>query len=252
MSQFEPLTHLETRVLDAVMAHRDRHGESPTLAELARTLRLRSRGTVHRYVQSLVRKQRLVRAGGGWRNLRPVSQAAPSTVAPPGPAEGHGLRLVASNPPEAIERATAGNVVDFRHVVAEPVDGAPGIPLLGRIAAGRPIEAIEDAESLDLGAFFVGPDRYALRVTGDSMVDVGILDGDTVILRKQETARPGEVVVALIDGQEATLKRLGRVENGMVELIPENSAMRPMHYAAGRVSIQGVLVGQLRSYAVSR
>jgi len=87
-----------------------------------------------------------------------------------------------------------------------------------------------------------------LRVSGDSMIDVGILDGDTVILRKQDTARTGDIVVALIDSQEATLKRLGRVENGMVELIPENSAMTTMRYADHRVSFQGVLVGQLRSY----
>jgi repressor LexA len=122
------------------------------------------------------------------------------------------------------------------------------IPLLGRIAAGQPIEAIEDANYLDLAAFFIGPDRYALRVTGESMINVGILDGDTVILRKQSTARTGDIVVALIDGQEATLKRLGAVKDGSVELIPENSEMNAMHYATHRVSFQGVLVGQLRSY----
>ena len=122
------------------------------------------------------------------------------------------------------------------------------IPLLGRIAAGQPIEAIEDANYLDLAAFFIGPDRYALRVSGESMIDVGILDGDTVILRKQNTARTGDIVVALIDSQEATLKRLGAVKDGMVELIPENSSMSTMLYAAHRVSFQGVLVGQLRSY----
>ena len=80
------------------------------------------------------------------------------------------------------------------------------------------------------------------------MIDVGIMDGDTVILRKQETPRSGDIVVALIDGQEATLKRLGKVRDGMVELIPENASMKTMHYGADRVSFQGVLVGQLRSY----
>ena len=79
-------------------------------------------------------------------------------------------------------------------------------------------------------------------------MDVGILDGDTVILRKQDTAQTGDIVVALIDSQEATLKRLGDTRNGIIELIPENSSMTPMRYDASRVSFQGVLVGQLRSY----
>jgi len=87
-----------------------------------------------------------------------------------------------------------------------------------------------------------------LIVTGDSMISAGILDGDTVILRKQNHAEVGDIVVALIDGQEATLKRLGRKVAGTLELIPENPYMKPMQYDAGRVSIQGVLVGQLRGY----
>jgi len=80
------------------------------------------------------------------------------------------------------------------------------------------------------------------------MIDVGILDGDTVILRKQNVANTGDIVVALIDGQEATLKRLGDSQDGVVELIPENTTMSAMRYDASRVSFQGVLVGQLRSY----
>ncbi len=122
------------------------------------------------------------------------------------------------------------------------------MPLLGRIAAGLPIEAIEDQDHLDLAALFAGPERFALRVSGDSMIDAGILDGDTVIVRKQDVANVGDIVVALIDGHEATLKRLGGVVDGMVELVPENAAMERMRYAAGRVRFQGVLVGQLRQY----
>ena len=108
---------------------------------------------------------------------------------------------------------------------------------------------MSNEDTLDLAGFFIGPDRYALRVTGDSMIEAGILDGDTVIVKKQSTARTGDIVVALIDRQEATLKRLGATKtDGSVELQPENTTMKPMRYAASRVDIQGVVVGQLRSY----
>ncbi len=121
------------------------------------------------------------------------------------------------------------------------------IPLLGTIAAGQPIEAIEDQKTLDLATHFAGPNRYALRIRGESMVGAGILDGDTVIVQKQKHARPGDIVVALIDKREATLKRLGEVGE-TVELIPENIDMQPMYYAVERIVIQGILVGMLRNY----
>jgi len=123
------------------------------------------------------------------------------------------------------------------------------IPLLGQIAAGRPIEAIPGEERFNLAEFFVGPARYALRVTGESMIDAGILDGDTVIIDKSVQPREGDIVVALVDRSEATLKRLGKCDDRfMVELIPENAGMSSMHYAAHRVEFQGVLVGMLRNY----
>jgi len=121
------------------------------------------------------------------------------------------------------------------------------IPLLGRIAAGRPIEAISGQETLNLGEL-IGQNRYALQVTGDSMIDAGILDGDTVILKHCNTANDGDIVAALIDSEEVTLKRLKRELDGSITLIAENSSMSPMHFAAGRVSVQGVVVGQLRRY----
>lgn len=125
---------------------------------------------------------------------------------------------------------------------------APVLPLVGRIAAGQPIEAIHGEDTLNLSDFLLGPRRYALRVLGDSMVGAGILNGDTVVVEQADTARDGEIVVALIDGQEATLKRLKRCKNGTIELIPENPSLTPMIYPAQRVRIQGVVVGQLRSY----
>ncbi len=122
------------------------------------------------------------------------------------------------------------------------------LPLLGRIAAGRPIEAIPGEDEIDLSEFFVNRDRFVLRVQGDSMIEDGILDGDMVIVEKRETAENGEIVVALIDGIEATLKRLQKNRDGSVTLRPANSQMPPMRYPAARVRIQGVVVGQFRSY----
>ena len=121
------------------------------------------------------------------------------------------------------------------------------LPLVGRIAAGRPIEAIPDQDELSL-AEFSNSDNYALEVQGDSMCDIGILDGDIVIIKSQATAKDGDIVVALIDDQEATLKRFRKLDNNKIKLIPENSQMQPMVYDAQRVQIQGVLVGQMRRY----
>jgi len=130
--------------------------------------------------------------------------------------------------------------------------GAPvrplALPLLGRIAAGRPIEAIPGEDEIDLSEFFINGNRFVLRVQGDSMIEDGILDGDMVVVEQRETADNGEIVVALIDGLEATLKRLQKNRDGSVTLRPANSRMAPMRYPAARVRIQGVVVGQFRSY----
>ena len=126
---------------------------------------------------------------------------------------------------------------------------APAVlPLLGRIAAGRPIEAIPGEEEIDLSEFVVNRTRFVLRVAGDSMIEDGILDGDMVIVEKRETADNGEIVVALIDNHEATLKRLQKNHDGTVTLRPANAGMAPLRLSAARVRIQGVVVGQFRSY----
>ncbi|MCK5336529.1 MAG: transcriptional repressor LexA [Gammaproteobacteria bacterium] len=126
-------------------------------------------------------------------------------------------------------------------------ESANTLPLIGCIAAGQPIEAIPGHDKLDLSPI-MGTDRYALIVKGDSMMGIGILDGDTVIIKPCDTARDGQVVVALIDESEATLKRLRHIDNKTIELIPEHLTMQPMCYEAERVRIQGVLAGQLRFY----
>ncbi len=145
-----------------------------------------------------------------------------------------------------IERAKGNargmNLVDL------PLVSAPTIPLAGKIAAGLPIEAVEDQQELNLADMFMGPELFALRVSGDSMMDAGILDNDYVIIRKQPVARDGDIVVAMIDRVEATLKRFKRKSEQEVALIPENADMETMVYAAERVSIHGVLVGQMRNY----
>ena len=122
------------------------------------------------------------------------------------------------------------------------------LPVLGRIAAGLPIEAIPDETEIDLSEFFMGPNRFVLRVDGESMVEAGILHGDMVIVESRNSARDGEIVVALIDNQEATLKTLRRNSDGSITLHPANRSMAPMRFAAERVAIQGVVVGQMRSY----
>lgn len=122
------------------------------------------------------------------------------------------------------------------------------LPLLGKIAAGKPIEAIPGEDQIDLRDFF-GHNNFAVRVQGDSMIEAGIMDGDTVIIEFRETANDGDIVVALIDETETTLKRFKRSHRGKyIKLIPANKDMEEMVYEADRVRIQGVLIGQLRKY----
>ena len=126
------------------------------------------------------------------------------------------------------------------------------LPLVGKIAAGHPIEAIPNHDTFNLTAFFLGPDRFVLKVQGDSMIEAGILDGDMVIIKQQNQAKDGDIIVALIDKDEATLKHLQQNKDGTVTLLPANQAMQPMHYLAERIQIQGVVVGQMRSYETGR
>jgi repressor LexA len=133
------------------------------------------------------------------------------------------------------------------HLVTQSTDENT-LPLLGKIAAGRPIEALPQPDTIEV------PPRlrtsrpcYVLQVTGDSMAEAGILDGDFVVIEQRETARNGEIVAALIRGEETTLKRIIQ-EPGRVTLVPANRGLLPMTYAPEEVAIQGVLVGQMRAY----
>jgi len=122
------------------------------------------------------------------------------------------------------------------------------LPLMGRIAAGQPVEAIEHAESISLSDILGNRECFALEVRGDSMRDEHIMSGDYVLVERTKIAREGEIVVALIDGAEATLKRYYR-EGDRIRLQPSNSEMKPIYAPAVSVSIQGKVLGMLRKYA---
>lgn len=195
------LTQLEQRILDFIARYINQTGQGPTLSEIGAALNLKSKGTVHRYVQALTDKGALERTERGWRGIRLANDPHSTTL-----------------------------------------------PLAGRIAAGHPIEAIPEQDELNLAELFLGENRYALHVKGDSMIDAGILDGDWVVIERRDTARDGDIIVALIDEQEATLKRLKHMDNGDILLIPENTSLAPMQFSPHQVRIQGVLVGQMRRY----
>ena len=156
------------------------------------------------------------------------------------------LRALEAEGLVAIEPDVARGV----HLKARPRIGTRPftLPLLGRIAAGQPVEAIPGEDEIDLSEFFVNRNRFVLKVQGDSMIEAGILDGDMVIVEKREHADNGEIVVALVDGLEATLKHLQKNRDGSITLRPANLAMTPLRLSAARVRIQGVVVGQFRSY----
>ncbi len=126
--------------------------------------------------------------------------------------------------------------------------GADRVPLMGRIAAGMPVEAVETSESICLGDVIGNREVFALEVRGDSMRDEHIVSGDYVLVERTRTAREGEIIVALVDGSEATLKRFYR-EGSMIRLQPSNAEMAPIYALAANVAIQGKVLGLLRRYS---
>jgi len=123
------------------------------------------------------------------------------------------------------------------------------LPLLGKVAAGRLIEAVPDESEIDLGEMFSGSGRFVLKVNGDSMIDKAIMSGDYVVLQEQRTANHGDIVLALVDFHDATLKTLLINNDGTVTLQPANADFEPVTLPVERVMIQGVVVGQLRTYS---
>ena len=196
-------------------------GVSPSFEEMKEALDLKSKSGVHRLISALVERGFIRRLPNRARALEVLKM--PETRGTP----------VAANVNAAPPRA-ANDVLD--------------IPLHGRIAAGTPIEALQGTDTLPVPAALLGPgEHYALEVAGDSMVDEGILDGDFALIRRQETARDGEIVVALVNNEEATLKTFRR-EGQMIRLDPANRRYDPQRYRPEQVQIQGRLAGLLRRY----
>ncbi len=203
----------------------DRLGEtgvSPSFDEMREALALKSKSGVHRLISALEERGFIRRLPNRARALEVVK--LPESAAP-----------------------SHANVVQLRPVAA-PANDTIEIPLHGRIAAGTPIEALQGTEAFAVPAALLGPgEHYALEVSGDSMIEEGILDGDFALIRKVDTARDGEIVVALIDDEEATLKTYRR-EGRTIRLDPANSRYDPQRYDEGRVKIQGRLSGLIRRY----
>ena len=196
-------------------------GISPSFDEMREALDLKSKSGVHRLISALEER-------GFIRRLPNRARALEI------------LKLPDVRP--------APNVAPIRSVAPAPANDTLEIPLHGRIAAGTPIEALQGTENFAVPAALLGPgEHYALEVAGDSMVEEGILDGDFALIRKVDSARDGEIVVALIDNEEATLKTYRR-EGRMIRLDPANSRYEAQRYDESRVKIQGRLAGLIRRY----
>jgi repressor LexA len=207
-------------------------GVSPSFEEMKEALDLKSKSGVHRLISALEERGFIRRLANRARALEVIKM----------PERGE------TRPAPAAKAPVEDNVVALTPRVREPANDVLEIPLHGRIAAGTPIEALEGSSMLPVPAALLGAgEHYALEVAGDSMVEAGILDGDYALIRKTESARDGEIVVALIDEAEATLKFF-RKEGSMVRLDPANRDYSPQRYAPGQVRIQGKLAGLLRRY----
>jgi len=137
---------------------------------------------------------------------------------------------------------------DHQPVMQAPANDSYEVPFVGKIAAGNPITAIEDSYNMiSVPPNMMGPDHFALEIEGESMVEAGILDGDIVIVKKANTARNNQIVVALVDQEEATLKRLYK-RGQTIDLIPENKDFETQSFGPDRVEVQGILVGLVRKY----
>jgi repressor LexA len=212
VKQRELLTYIDQRLKAS--------GVSPSFDEMREALDLKSKSGVHRLISALEERQFIRRLPNRARALEVVR--LPDTTAS------------ATSAPQPRTVVPANDTIDLM--------------LAGRIAAGTPIEALQGQDSFPVPAALLGPgEHYALEVSGDSMVDEGILDGDYVLIRKADTAREGEIVVALIDDSEATLKTFRR-EGQMVRLDPANRSHEPQRYDPRRVKIQGKLAGLIRRY----
>ena len=225
------LTAKQHELLLFIQRRLEETGISPSFEEMKDALDLKSKSGVHRLISALEERGFIRRLPNRARALEVLRQPE-DVMSGNRPAANDPVSRV-TMPPRAAPPA-ANDVIE--------------IPLHGRIAAGMPIEALESDRTLPVPAALLGAgDHYALEVSGDSMVEAGILDGDFALVRKTDTARDGEIVVALVRNEEATLKYLRR-ENGMIRLDPANAAYDPQVYRPEEVVVQGKLAGLLRRY----
>ncbi len=205
------LTKRQKEVLDFLVGFLNKHGYSPSFEEIAKSLKLTSLATVHKHISTLERKGFIRR---GYNQSRSIEV----------------MQLPKSVREQVLQRQTVE------------------LPLAGRIAAGRPLEAVEDRKTISLGDFARSGNSFVLQVKGNSMIDDHILDGDFIVVEQTQVANAGEIVVALVGGGEATLKRFYREPGGKVRLQPANSEMQPIVVPAAEVKIQGRVIGVLRKY----
>jgi len=205
------LTKRQREILDYLAGYIGDHGYAPSFEEIAHAMKLTSLATVHKHLSTLEKKG-FVRRGYNQSRSIEVMQ---------------------------LPKPVREEILD-RHVVE--------LPLAGRIAAGRPLEAVEEHETISLADFARGQNSFVLQVKGESMRDDHILDGDYIVVEQTQVANPGEIVVALVGEDEATVKRFYREPGGKVRLQPANSQMAPIVLPATDVKIQGKVVGVLRKF----
>ncbi len=203
------ITRRQRQVYDFISDFVQEKGYSPSFEEIGEGLGLSSLATVHKHISNLEGKGLLKRDYNRSRSIDVLPIKARAKTMPP--------------------------------------PTAYSLPLVGRIAAGRPIEQVETPESISLADFTRSKDVFVLEVTGESMQDEHIVDGDYVLIEKTQTARNGEIVVALVGGAETTLKRFYK-EGDMIRLQPSNAKMQPIMVPAADVQIQGRVIGVLRKY----
>ena len=227
------LTRKQHELIRFIQVRLEESGVSPSFEEMKEALDLKSKSGVHRLISALEERGFIRRLPNRARALEVIRQPEDVTTQVTARAANLNSAAAVIRPPEA-RPAPANDVIE--------------IPLHGRIAAGMPIEALETGAMLPVPAALLGAgEHYALEVSGDSMIEAGILDGDYALIRRTDTARDGEIVVALVRGEEATLKYLRR-EAGRVRLDPANSAYEPQIYDPREVVVQGKLAGLLRRY----
>lgn len=208
-------------------------GISPSFEEMKEALDLKSKSGVHRLISALEERGFIRRLPNRARALEVVKLPEDAVTGSDKPSAANDL---------------VGAAMPTKTLAPEPANDIIDVPLHGRIAAGAPIEAIEGQSSMPVPAALLGPgEHYALEVSGDSMIEAGIFDGDFALVKRTDSARDGEIVVALVDNEEATLKYL-RKDAGRVILDPANGAYDPQVYDARRVQVQGKLAGLLRRY----